>query len=161
MRGVSGRFGSVVVLLVGVGPCSYTDTDHQKDGFGGGWVPRRSAWWVWAGRVVFAVVVVGLVVYLAVVGLDRADKLASSISLLVGLFALAAPYLLPLPGVSGGEPDRVEDTGDARATGGGQANTGLHTGDVGRAARAARTGDATADGPRSSANTGIQRGPRP
>jgi len=128
---------------------------------GGGGVPRRSAWWVWAGRIVFALIVVGLVVYFATVGLDRADKLASSISLVVALLALAAPYLLPPPGVSGSEPDRVEDTGDARATAGGQANTGLRTPDTGRSAQATRTGDATADGPGSAANTGIWRGQQP
>jgi hypothetical protein len=111
-------------------------------------MPRRSRRWVWVGRVVFGVIVVGLVVYLAVVGLDKADKLASSIGAVLALVALGAPYLLPPPAAAPvAEPDRAEDTGAARATGGGQANTGVH-GVVGdRPARVARSGDATENGP--------------
>ncbi|WP_239395560.1 hypothetical protein [Frankia sp. CiP3] len=105
----------------------------------------------------FALVVVGLVVYLAVVGLDSADKLASSIGVVVALLALGAPYLLPSPG---SEPDRVEDTGNARASAGGLAITGLQTADGNRPAQVIRTGAATADGPGSVANSGLQRGPR-
>jgi GNAT superfamily N-acetyltransferase len=63
-----------------------------------GVVPRRSRRWVWAGRVVFGMIVAGLVGYLAVVGLDRADKVASSIGAVLALVALGAPYLLPPPG---------------------------------------------------------------
>jgi hypothetical protein len=121
---------------------------------------------VWAGRVVFGVIVAGLVVYLVVVGLDEADKLASVISAVVALVALVVPYLLPAAG-SGGvsrvEPDRVEESGAARATGGGQANTGADVtgGDDDRPAQVARSGDATADGPGSVANAGVLRRPRP
>ncbi|QKW17628.1 hypothetical protein [Verrucosispora sp. NA02020] len=109
-------------------------------------------------------IVVALVVYLASVGLDKADKVASSIGAVVALLALGAPYLLP-PSQSGGvpmlNPDRVEDTGKAKATGGGRANTGLEAAGYDRPAQVTRSGDATADGPGSVANTGIQRGPRP
>jgi hypothetical protein len=56
-------------------------------------VPCRSRLWVWTGRATFGVIVVGLVVYLVVAGLDKADKLASSISVVVALAALGAPYL--------------------------------------------------------------------
>ena len=55
--------------------------------------------------------------------------------------------------------DVAVDTGNARATGGGSANTGVtRTGgaDSGRA-RVERTGNATADGPGSDANSGIKR----
>jgi hypothetical protein len=38
-------------------------------------VPRRTRHRVWAGRVVFCVIVVALAVHLVVVGLDTADKL--------------------------------------------------------------------------------------
>ncbi|RSN42535.1 hypothetical protein DMH12_33430 [Streptomyces sp. WAC 04229] len=51
----------------------------------------------------------------------------------------------------------VVDTGTAEATGGGRASTGVRgSQEVGNGpARAERTGDATADGPDSSASTGI------
>ncbi|MFG2051505.1 hypothetical protein ACGFIW_29245 [Micromonospora sp. NPDC048935] len=127
-------------------------------------MPRRGRAWVWAGRVTFGVIIAGLVAYLVVVGLDKADKLASAISVVVALVAVAAPYLLPAPG-SGGvsmvEPDRVEDTGAARATGGGQANTGADVVGTDRPARVTRSGEATADGPGSVANTGLRRRPGP
>ncbi|OHV30172.1 hypothetical protein BCD49_34500 [Pseudofrankia sp. EUN1h] len=108
----------------------------------------------------FGVIVGALVVYLAMVGLDEADKLASSIGAVLALSALGAPYLLPWPGgTPAAEPNRAEDTGSARAAGGGQANTGLQALDAGRPVQVARTGDTFADGPGSVANTGVQRGP--
>lgn len=116
---------------------------------------------MWAGRAVFGVIVVALVVYLAVVGLDEADKVAGSIGAVLALIALGAPYLLPPPAQGSPDPDRVEDTGGASATGGGQANTGLQAPGDDRPGQVTRSGDATADGPGSRANTGIQRGPRP
>jgi len=116
---------------------------------------------VWVGRGLFGVIVAGLVVYLVVVGLDKADKLASAISVVVALVALGAPYLLPSVGEPVGEPDRVEDSGAARATGGGKANTGVEVAGDDRPAQVTRSGDATADGSGSVANTGVQRWPRP
>jgi len=80
---------------------------------------------VWAGRIVFGLIVAALVVYLVVVGLEEADKVASGIGAVLALIALGAPYLLPPPG-GGPEPDRVENSGRARATDGGRANTGVH-----------------------------------
>lgn len=59
---------------------------------------RRHSGWIWSGRIAAAVILVGLAVYLASVGLDKADKLASSLSLLVAVAALLAPYLLPSSG---------------------------------------------------------------
>ena len=38
---------------------------------------RRRSGWIWGGRIAAVVVVTGLAVYLASVGLDKADKLAS------------------------------------------------------------------------------------
>jgi hypothetical protein len=123
-------------------------------------MPRRSQRWIWGGRAVFGAVVAGLAVYLTVVGLDEADKIASGIGVIVALLALGAPYLLPPPqtgGASMPDPDRVEDSGAAKATRGGQANTGADvTGDSGPA-QVTRSGDATADGSGSVANTGVQR----
>jgi len=55
---------------------------------------RRSAW-IWGGRIGAVVVLAGLAAYLASVGLDKADKLASVLGLLVAVAALVAPYLLP------------------------------------------------------------------
>lgn len=40
---------------------------------------------------------VGLAGYLVYVGLDDADKVASSVSAVIALAALLAPYLLPVP----------------------------------------------------------------
>jgi len=57
-------------------------------------MPRRSGW-VWGGRIAAVAALAGLGVYLASVGLDRADKLASVLGLLVAVIALVAPYVLP------------------------------------------------------------------
>jgi hypothetical protein len=51
--------------------------------------------WIWGGRIIAVVAVVGLAIYLLAVGLDKADKLAGALSLLVAVAALVAPYLLP------------------------------------------------------------------
>ncbi len=56
---------------------------------------RLRSGWIWGGRAAAAVVVAGLVAYLASVGLDKADKLASVLGLLVAVAALLVPYLLP------------------------------------------------------------------
>jgi len=56
---------------------------------------RRSSGWIWVGRTVAVVMMAGLAGYLYSVGLDKADKLASALGLLVAVFALVAPYLLP------------------------------------------------------------------
>jgi hypothetical protein len=126
-------------------------------------MPRRSRRWAWAGRAVFGLVVAGLVGYLVEVGLAKADMVASSISAILALLALGAPYLLPSSPSRDApvpDPNRVEDTGRANATGGGRANTGLLASNGDRPAQVARSGNATADGPGSVANTGIQHEPR-
>ena len=126
-------------------------------------MPQRTQHWVRAGRIGFVVIVAGLVTYLVVVGLEKADKVASSISAVLALIALGAPYLLPRTKedavTSEPVPDRVEDSGKATATQGGHANTGLQAGGQSRPAQVVRSGDASADGPGSTANTGIQHGP--
>jgi len=74
---------------------------------------RRRPSWIWGGRIVAVVVMAGLVAYLASVGLDKADKLASVLSLLVAVAALAAPYLLPSSDgdrSGSGSAQRVADT---------------------------------------------------
>lgn len=60
-------------------------------------VPHRTRGWVWVGRGFAVVVVAGVATYLYVAGVDKADKIASGLSLLVALTALGAPYLLPPP----------------------------------------------------------------
>jgi hypothetical protein len=56
---------------------------------------QRHLNWVWVARIVAVLVLVGLAVYLSLVGLDKADKLASVLGLLVAVAALVAPYLVP------------------------------------------------------------------
>src|ERR1041384_3035126 len=90
----------------------------------------RSGRWVWWGRGVFGVIVVGLVVYLGVVGLDQADKWGSSIGCVIALVALVTPYLLPRHVREGTMSESaatdgvvVENSGDAEAEQGGEATT--------------------------------------
>jgi hypothetical protein len=51
--------------------------------------------WIWVGRIAAVVVTAGLIAYLSLVGLNKADKLASVLGLLVAVAALVVPYLLP------------------------------------------------------------------
>ena len=78
---------------------------------------RRRVGWVWGGRVVAVVVVAGLAAYLSVVGLDKADKLASVLGLLVAVVALVAPYLLPIPEEHGDGPGPVQSVADTTVGG--------------------------------------------
>ena len=55
---------------------------------------RQSSRWILVGRLAFCIVVAALVIYLFVVGLDKADKLASAISAVIALLTLGATYLL-------------------------------------------------------------------
>lgn len=72
---------------------------------------RRSGW-IWSGRIIAIVAVVGLAIYLLAVGLDKADKLAGALSLVVAVAALAAPYLLP-----SGQPSSAAPPVQAAASG--------------------------------------------
>jgi hypothetical protein len=93
---------------------------------------RWRSGWIWGGRIVAVMVVAGLVAYLVSVGLDKADKLASVLGLLVAVAAFVAPYLLPTtngkrsgPGsvqqvanaAVGGHLTQVRDAGDVRVQG--------------------------------------------
>lgn len=69
-----------------------------------GAMPRRSAGWIWAGRVVAAVIVAGLAVYLVSVGLERADKIASVLGALAAVTALVLPYLVRPRRIEPAEP---------------------------------------------------------
>ena len=66
----------------------------------------RSAW-IWACRTVAVVAMALLVAYLWHAGLARASGIASVLTLLAAVTALAAPYLLP-PDVSRGEQPSVQ-----------------------------------------------------
>ena len=134
-------------------------------------VPSRQQL-VWVGRAIFVVIVAGLGVYLWTSGLDKADKLGSSIGCVLALAALAGPYLLPQPqrdAVPGApaQDSTAQDSavlhgsGDAQATSGGVANSGIDidSGETG-SGWVTRSGQAVADGASSVANTGIRRGAR-
>lgn len=72
---------------------------------------RRGSGWIWSGRIVAVVAIAGLSAYLALVGLDKADKLASVLALLVAVAALVAPYILPPS-----DRDRSESGSSQRVT---------------------------------------------
>lgn len=121
---------------------------------------KRSSRRIWIGRGVAVLALVVLAAYFSKVGWDAADKVASTMGLLVAIAALVAPYLFPIPD-SGGEamakPIDLADTGEAEAHHGGVANTGVEVDEGGRPIKVSRSGDATADGPGSVANTGVRQ----
>ncbi|MFE7128289.1 hypothetical protein [Streptomyces sp. NPDC057617] len=86
---------------------------------------------------------------------DTGQLVAASVQGATGVAALAWALMQssanPQPGVA------TVDTGTAKATGGGRATTGVRRpqGTGSGPVRAERTGDATADGPGSSASTGV------
>jgi hypothetical protein len=127
-------------------------------------VLRRGQRWVWAGQIVAALILVGLVTYMIVAGLTTANLVGGALGGLAALAALLAPYLLPPSSSSPRGPtasgsDQVENSGAATATAGGEAITGVQ--DIGgvRAIQVHRSGDARADGPGSVAITGFSVGP--
>lgn len=69
---------------------------------------RHPSGWIWGGRIAAVVVLAGLAYYLASVGLDKADELASVLGLLVAMAALAAPYLLPSSDGGHSEPPHLQ-----------------------------------------------------
>jgi hypothetical protein len=73
---------------------------------------RRRSGWVWTGRIAAVVVFAGLGAYLASVGLDKADKLASALGLLVAVAALVAPYLTPSSDGDDSERKPVQQVAD-------------------------------------------------
>jgi hypothetical protein len=74
---------------------------------------QRRAQWIWGGRIAAILLLAGLVAYLSLVGLAKADKLASVLSLLVAVAALVVPYLLPPPGKSDSRRGPVQDVGNS------------------------------------------------
>lgn len=116
--------------------------------------PQRRRW-IWGGRFLAAVLLVGIGIWMAVVGLDKANTIGGAIGLLVGIAALVAPYLLPVAPSASTTTSVVEDSGSARATAGGDANTGVRKHVAGSAAQVNSSGDAVADGSGSIANTGV------
>ncbi|MEU6427341.1 hypothetical protein ABZ860_15735 [Microbispora sp. NPDC046973] len=65
-------------------------------------MPHRNRMWIWVGRLIFGLIVIGLVAYISAAGLDKADKLASVLGFLVALAALVVPHLFPLSSGGGG-----------------------------------------------------------
>ncbi|WP_331769352.1 hypothetical protein OG948_36850 (plasmid) [Embleya sp. NBC_00888] len=96
-------------------------------------------------------------------GPDTGQIVGASVQGATGVVALLWTLLRQQPTPPTPSPGNEEaiDTGSARATGGGNAHTGIRgpAGPGGGSARAERTGDAVADGPGSSAGTGIDRRP--
>lgn len=84
-------------------------------------------------------------------GPGTGELVGASLQVGTGVAALVWAWLQPRQG------DSATDTGQAKASGGGSAHTGIRRpGEAGTgSARLDRTGDATADGSGSSAGTGI------
>jgi hypothetical protein len=92
----------------------------------------------WVGGVVCVLLVVGLVAYLVVAGLDKADKIASVLAALLALVALAAPYLVPAPrGVA--SPALVSASGEGAVAIGSDSSADVST-DVSSGVRPSRPG---------------------
>ena len=80
----------------------------------------------WVGMVVCGLLVAALVAYLATIGLDRADKIASGIAAVLALLALVAPYLLPAPRAASC-PVRVSASGVGAVAIGGDSSADVST----------------------------------
>jgi hypothetical protein len=111
--------------------------------------------WIWGGRVIAVFLLVGLGILMANMGLTKASALGGAIGLLVAIAALVAPYLIPVPKAPANS-NVLESTGSANALAGGKANTGVKSKSNPGSGRVSSSGDATADGAGSVANTGIQ-----
>lgn len=122
----------------------------------------RRTRWIWIGRIFAAVIVAGLIVWLALAGWDDAVKIASVIGGIAAVVMLIAPYVFPLPQRTSGAASGVVtvlDSGEATATNGGRANSGVEQPESGRTLRVERSGDATSEGQGSVTNTGIVQRP--
>ncbi|MFD3657932.1 hypothetical protein [Streptomyces sp. NPDC058620] len=90
---------------------------------------------------------------------DTGQLVGASVQAATGIVALVWALLQPppAPAPAPGPVDVAVNTGKAKATGGGTAHTGVRRpGGAGTgSAKAERTGDATAEGPGSTAATGI------
>jgi hypothetical protein len=88
---------------------------------------------------------------------DTGQLVGASVQAATGVVALVWALIQRQSAPAPGPADVAVDTGTAEATGGGAAHTGVRRpGGTGTgSAKAERTGDATADGPGSSAGTGV------
>ncbi len=102
-----------------------------------------------------ALIILAIGIWMAVVGLETASALGGAIGLLVAIAALFAPYLVPAPPSASASSSSVKDSGNARATAGGKANSGVRTQSLGGSSRVENSGEAVSDGPDSDANTGL------
>ncbi|MEV6302729.1 hypothetical protein AB0M02_25175 [Actinoplanes sp. NPDC051861] len=109
---------------------------------------------IWAGRGAFGLIVAGLAAYLAAVGIEEADKRASSIAAVLALAALGAPYLFARP--AGAAERRVEGSGDATATRGGEAGSSIRIAGDSAGVHIARSGNARAEGRGSIASSSVR-----
>lgn len=117
---------------------------------------RRPRRWIWIGRFVAVAILLGVGVWLWVVGLTQASAIGGAAGLLVAIAALFAPYVFPPSSPQEPGDTSVEDSGSASATNAGQANAGIQASAGADSVRVSRTGNATADGAGSVANTGVQ-----
>jgi hypothetical protein len=119
--------------------------------------------------VLFVAALTGWTVFLSGQGLENADRWVTVAGFFVSTLFAAGSFGLAwsasrAPARRRAAPpgaDRVAGSGTAHAAGAGHANTGIETSGGDRPARVTRSGDATATGPGSVANSGIVRGPRP
>ncbi|MFF7251524.1 hypothetical protein ACFZBU_47635 [Embleya sp. NPDC008237] len=120
------------------------------------------------GWKITVVVIAGLVIVSTPLlwlldGPDTGQIVGASVQGATGVGALLWALLRQQPTPPAPPPgnEEVVDTGSAEATGGGDAHTGIKgpAGAGGGSARAERTGRAVADGPGSSAGTGIDHRP--
>jgi hypothetical protein len=88
---------------------------------------------------------------------DTGQLVGASVQAATGLAALVWAILQPASTTAHESTDTAIDTGNANATGGGTASTGVRRpqGTATGPAHAERTGNATADGAGSSASTGV------
>lgn len=104
-----------------------------------------------AGNLCYGLPLLGLLT-LGLVDLRRSRRSGHPVS---------EPPMSAHPPTENDQRDRVQTNGAACATGGGRANTGVDAVGQDRPAQVSASGDATADGPGSVVNTGVQRRPRP
>ncbi|MFC4068649.1 hypothetical protein [Actinoplanes subglobosus] len=116
--------------------------------------------------VLLAAALTGWAVFLSGQGLENADRWVTVVGFFVttilaaGSFAAGWSASRPPAPRQPASADRVTDSGTAHAGEGGRASTGIETCGDGRTAEVNRSGDATARGPGSVANTGVSRQPR-
>jgi len=124
-------------------------------------MPRRTVRLVWATRLVFLALTVALPVYLVAVGLDKADKIASTVAAVVALLALTMRYLPPaLARTTPSSPVGVPGTGAVAIGGDNSARIGTDVAGVAPSSPTPPTGNGVwAGGPGSVAIGGNNTAP--